>query len=103
MIRNTFQQSASGSQSGASFGESARWRIAIVFAVAGLLCACAGGGPYREGNALLAAGKTDEGLAKLEEAVRLEPSNAEYRIALYGQRMALVNRLVTAAENARRD
>jgi general secretion pathway protein D len=47
-----------------------------------LLAGCAGQQAYREGHQLLADNSPDKGLAKLEEAVRLEPKNAEYRIAL---------------------
>lgn len=67
------------------------------------LVGCAGMQAYREGNTLLAEGKTEQGLAKLEEAVKLEPKNAEYRIALATRRAAIVNRLIAAGEIARRD
>ena len=75
--------------------------------VAVLACAwivgCAGGRAFTEGTTLLSEGKSEEGLAKLEEAVRLEPRNAEYRIALASRRAAVVNRLVASGEAARRD
>ena len=75
--------------------------------VAVLACAwivgCAGGRAFTEGTTLLSEGKSEEGLAKLEEAVRLEPRNAEYRIALASRRAAVVNRLVAGGEAARRD
>jgi general secretion pathway protein D len=68
-----------------------------------LLCACAASTAYREGNSLLAAGKIEQGLAKLEEATRADPRNAEYRIALASQRASQVNRLVTAADAHQRE
>ena len=68
-----------------------------------LLTGCAGMQAYKEGNELLAQGKTDEGLAKLEEAVALEPRNAEYRIALSFGRTSVINDLVKKAEVARRE
>jgi len=82
-----------------------RWfdpRAALLVLVL-LLSGCAAPQAYRDGNALLAAGKTTEGLAKLQEAVRLEPANAEYRIGLATQRASLVNRQVLAGEAARRE
>jgi general secretion pathway protein D len=68
-----------------------------------LLAGCAGSQAFREGNALLAEGKVQQGLAKMEESVRLEPGNMEYRIALASRRTSVVNRLVVAADGARRD
>lgn len=78
---------------------------ALAFATAFLMgvTGCAAPQAYREGNALLAEGKTEQGLAKLEEAVRLEPRNAEYRIALASRRAAVVNRLVAGGEAARHE
>lgn len=58
---------------------------------------------YREGEALFSAGKVDEGLVKLEEAVQAEPTNSQYRITLSNRRNSLVNGLLIAAEAARRD
>lgn len=68
-----------------------------------LLSGCAGSMAFRDGNQLLADGKTEAGLAKLDEAVRLEPRNAEYRIALASRRASIVNRTLSTAEGARRD
>jgi general secretion pathway protein D len=65
------------------------------------LSGCAGLEAYREGQALLASGQAEQGLSKLEEAVRLEPKNAEYRIALANHRLSILNRLIAAAETAR--
>ncbi len=77
--------------------------LAALFVGSLLLAGCAGMTAFREGNSLLAAGKVDEGLAKLEEAVQAEPHNAEYRITLSSRRFALINRLIGAAEEARRE
>lgn len=68
-----------------------------------VLVGCGGTLEFREGNALLAEGKIEAGLAKLEEAVSLEPKNAEYRIALASRRASVINRLVLAGETARRE
>ncbi len=63
-----------------------------------MLSACAGSQPFKEGNALLDAGKVEQGLAKLEEATQAEPGNAQYRITLSNRKMRLVN-----AANGRAD
>ena len=67
------------------------------------LGACAGHTTYNEGLALFGAGQVDAGLAKLEEAVRQAPGNAEYRIGLAARRASLGQRLMSAAEAARRE
>jgi len=78
--------------------------LAAALAIVALcLAGCAGSQAFREGNTLLAEGKTGPGLAKLEEAVRLEPNNAEYRIALASRRTTIISRTVLAGETARRD
>lgn len=73
-----------------------------VLVLVAVLAGCAGPRIYGEGQALFAEGKTEEGLAKLEEAVKLDPDNVEYRIALGSRRASEVNRLIAAAETARR-
>jgi general secretion pathway protein D len=60
----------------------AGWRCAcLIVAAALLLAGCAAQNVYREGQALLAADKVDAGLAKIQEAMSLDPASAEYRIA----------------------
>ncbi len=76
---------------------------AAMAALAFLLAGCAGTNAYREGQALLAEGKTEQGLSKLEEAVRLEPRSAEYRIALSSQRASNISRLISLGEAAMRE
>lgn len=82
-----------------------RWAHAMgVCALACLLLSgCASQMAFREANQLLADNKPTEGLAKLEEAVKLDPRNAEYRVALSTTRASLVNRYLTAAEANRRE
>jgi general secretion pathway protein D len=73
--------------------------LALVFALLG----CAGMQAFRDGNALLSEGKIEQGLARLEEAVSLEPKNAEYRIALANRRALIINGLIANGDAARRD
>ena len=68
-----------------------------------LLGACAGPRAFDQGQALLRQGRTEEGLARLEEAVRLDPGNPEFRIGLANERAAALQRLLAQAELARRE
>ncbi len=65
------------------------------------LSACATPQTYNEGMALLDRGQVEQGLAKLEEAHRKEPGNAEYRIGLLSRKAAVVNHYNTRAEQLR--
>lgn len=80
-----------------------RAACAFVLVACLLLAACAGPRAFSEGRDLLAAGKTEQGLARLEKAVALEPRNAEYRIALASTRASVLNRMIAAGEAARRE
>lgn len=79
------------------------WQVILSTFVLILLSGCAGTQAFKDGNALLAEGKTEQGLAKLEEAVKLDPKNAEYRIALATRRSSIINRLIASGESARRE
>lgn len=78
-------------------------RFLSVIVMASILSGCAGMQAYREGNALLAEGKIEQGLAKLDEAAKLEPKNAEYRITLTSRRASIINQLIEIGDIARRD
>ncbi len=65
------------------------------------LCACATPQAYQEGLALLDKGQVEQGLAKLEEASRKEPGNAEYRIGLLSRKASIVNQYIARAEALR--
>lgn len=54
------------------------WTIAVALLLAG----CAAQTAYREGQQLVTQGRVPEALAKLEEASRIEPGSAQYRIVL---------------------
>lgn len=69
-----------------------------VLSLSALLCGCAGSPSYKEGNALLDAGQVDQGLAKLEQAVRDDPHNAEYRMVLLNRKLKIVNAYNARAE-----
>ncbi|MBB3176028.1 secretin N-terminal domain-containing protein [Variovorax sp. Sphag1AA] len=86
------------------FAHPRRWTTIVASLLAfALLAGCASQIAYRDANRLLADNKPTEGLAKLEEAVKLDPKNAEYRMALSTTRTSLVNRYLRAAEAHRRE
>ena len=66
-----------------------------------LLAACAGNQAYNDGQVMLGAGRTEQGLALLEQAAQAEPTNAKYRIAVTNGRMRALNKLNGAAEALR--
>jgi general secretion pathway protein D len=75
-----------------------RW---IALPAALLLGACAPQMAFRDGTALIRAGDTENGLRKIEEAVRLEPGKQEYRATLVRERERAVQRLLIEAEAGR--
>lgn len=62
------------------------------------LFGCAGSQAYREGQELLASGQLEPGLARLEQASRLEPTNAQYKITLLNQKATIITRYLSNAE-----
>jgi general secretion pathway protein D len=75
---------------------------ALKIAVVGVaLAGCAGHVTYRQGKELLAQGRYEEGLAKIEQASREAPDNAEYRSGLIRERDAIVQLLLNEAETRR--
>jgi len=78
-----------------------RWLVSIAYVL--LLSGCAGYMAHREGNQLITEGKVEEGLARLTEAVALEPGNAEYRISALSRQASVVNKILAGAEVARRE
>jgi general secretion pathway protein D len=75
----------------------------LVLVAAAALAGCAGYRAYHQGRELIAEGKLAEGVSRLEEAVRLDPHNIEYRIALRSQREQAVTYTLLLAETARRE
>lgn len=53
--------------------------MAAGLAVGGLLAGCAAQMAFRDGQGLIEAGKVEDGLVKLQEAVERDPRNTEYR------------------------
>jgi general secretion pathway protein D len=66
------------------------------------LAGCAGRDVFDDGRRLVEAGELERGLARVEEAARLDPGNAQYRSYYIRQRDLAVNRALALAETARR-
>jgi general secretion pathway protein D len=66
-----------------------------------LLAGCAGQQLHREGMALLAEGRAEEGLNKLAQASSAAPDNVAYRVDLVRSRDQTVSRLLAAADSER--
>jgi general secretion pathway protein D len=75
-------------------------RTIVVACIA--LTGCAAQTAYREGQELVQVGRVPEGLAKLEEANRLDPSVVQYRVAVVQTRERYIHALVERAEALRR-
>lgn len=77
------------------------WRISIVAALCIALTGCGGFFAFRDGNSLIATGEIEQGLGRLEEAARLEPRNAEYRMTLLNQRQQIATRMTLSGDSLR--
>ena len=78
-----------------------RWLILAVAAF--LLSACAAQRIHKEGMELIAAGNYEDGLARLEAAVREDPRDATYRMSVVTTRDSITLRLLEAADRANSD
>ncbi len=67
-----------------------------------LLAGCASNPAFDEGRALIDAGRGEEGLARLVQAVRDRPEDREARAYYFRQRELAVSEATAAAEEARR-
>ena len=68
---------------------------------AALLTGCAGQQQHQDGLALLAEGRTEEGLSKLEEAGRAAPDNRAYQADMLRSREQTVTRMLAMANSER--
>jgi general secretion pathway protein D len=75
-------------------------RLAVLAGALVLLGGCAGYQAFREGNAKIAEGQAEPGLAKLRQAMEQEPNNNEYRRGYFTQREAQVNGQLREADAA---
>jgi general secretion pathway protein D len=66
-----------------------------------VLAGCQSNPAYKEGQALLAKGQMEAGIAKLEQAAREEPGNIEIRSALATRKLQATQSLLNRADKAR--
>ena len=64
------------------------------------LASCAGQQAFREGQARMAEGQTEAGLAKLHEAMDQDPANTDFRRSYFTQRERVLNGLLRDADTA---
>ncbi|MDQ1314708.1 MAG: ral secretion pathway protein [Pseudomonadota bacterium] len=76
-------------------------RIACFALLLSLLVGCAGQQLHRDGLALMAEGRVEEGLTKLSLATQAAPDNPTYRNDLLRSREQTVNRMLAAANSER--
>ncbi|MBU1223081.1 MAG: type II secretion system protein D [Gammaproteobacteria bacterium] len=72
----------------------------IIATLALTLGGCASDRAFREGERLLAQGQTEAGLQQLQQALKEEPNNAQYRTAYIQAREAQLARLFAEADAA---
>jgi general secretion pathway protein D len=72
-----------------------KWLIVIAIL---LLGGCAADRLFNEGRDLVDSGAREEGFAKIEEAILLDPTNPEYRLFLRSRREALIPSLLATAD-----
>lgn len=74
------------------------WVVLAALVIAG----CAGREVFLEGRTLIESGDVEQGLARVQDAAKLEPGNREYRTYYFRQRDIAVQRYLALAESARR-
>ena len=83
----------------------AGWIAAIlrccVLAMAAVLAGCAAQQLHQDGLSLIDGGRYEQGLSKLEEAVKTDGSDVRLRMSLYGSRERVVEQLLADAQKAR--
>ncbi|MET3133424.1 general secretion pathway protein D [Oxalobacteraceae bacterium GrIS 1.11] len=72
-----------------------------LLALGTLLSACAVNQDFKQGQLLLDQGQTAQGLAKLEQALRADPDNAQFRITYLSRKTRAVNALNGRADAMR--
>jgi len=74
-------------------------RAAIVAAIL-VFAGCATQTTFKEGQDLVAQGKTEAGLARLQLALQADPRNVEYRVAYFNARDRVTRELIEQAQRA---
>ncbi len=78
------------------------WFFSALLVTIGLV-GCAAQSAVEQGELLIASGQTREGLAKLQEAVQIDPTSAQYRMAYILNRDRAIQGLLDRADAARNE
>ncbi len=73
--------------------------LSIVLILTGCASFTARNEAFLEGKQLIAQGKLEAGLKKLEQATSEEPANKEIRAVLYRERESIINKILIEADN----
>ncbi len=82
-------------------GSTKNKKMAVFLMAAMLTASCANQKLYHDGNEAFYNGNYEQGLAMLEELVKADPRNVEYRVQLIARREEAVNKLLAAGDRAR--
>jgi general secretion pathway protein D len=77
--------------------------VCIIAASGAFLTGCAADTAFREGKALVAQGKVEEGMAKFQEALAYDPRAVEYKMAYLQTRERAVAGYIDQGDSAARD
>lgn len=77
------------------------WQAVAIASIALMMAGCAGEQAHREGLNLIAEGRFDDGLARLERAANEAPDNLQFRIDLLRKKEEQVNRLLANGDSER--
>lgn len=78
-------------------------RLGVLLITLTVLAGCATDQAFREGERLIREGRTEEGLKQLEQAVKAQPGNIEFRTAYIRNREAHIARLLLEGDAALKD
>ncbi len=98
------RRQAAGQYDGPKPGLPELHRVACLLILClALITGCATDQAFREGERLIQEGKTEEGLRQLEQAMREQPGNVQFRTAYIRTREAHLARLLQEGDAALRD
>ncbi|MDR1276064.1 MAG: general secretion pathway protein GspD [Candidatus Accumulibacter sp.] len=75
-----------------------KWLVVVAVPLVCGLCGCAADRLFNEGKNLIDSGAREEGFARVEEAIVMDPTNPEYRLFLKSRREALIPSLLAGAD-----
>ncbi len=77
---------------------SRAWLVVLMVVLSALLASCAGERAYQQSQQELMTGNSEESLLKLQDALKANPDNKQYRETFEQQRAALVSRYIAEAD-----